>query len=185
MVDEGIVDYGREKGFRQQTMDRWLQFPQTDREALLGLAKELKIGENHFRDLLDWLEEIALRDDVSLCEMLKGESLMRILSEPRLGRNDKLKRFKDELRRRRFPRLAQMEEDIRKRIQAMKLGSQIQMTFPPGLEGGTLTVQVRATSYEEFRRLIVELGGLLESEAMKEIFDLLHGREIDAGLSAP
>jgi len=90
MMDQAIHEYGREKVFQKQTLDRWLKLPEPDREALLELARGLRIGENHFRDFLDWLEEISLRDGASLCQILKGKSIALIWSDSRLGRNDKL-----------------------------------------------------------------------------------------------
>ena len=179
-MDQKILDYGKKKGFHKKTLERWFKLSEADQEALLSLAQGLKIGENHFRDFLDWLEEIALRDGVSLSEVLMGESFLRISSDPRLSRNDKLKRIKEEVRRLRFPRLSRIEEEIQKRIREIKLKPQIQMTVPPGLEGGTLTVQVRATSYEELKQLVGELGQTLGKKTMKEIFALL-GEEEDAG----
>ena len=122
MIDQEIIAYGKANGFRQQTLERWLKLSEADQKALLDLAQELKIGENHLRDFQDWLEEISLRDGVSLVEILKRESLLRISSDPRLGRNDKLKRIKEEVRRLRFPRLAHIEGEIRKRIRERKLG---------------------------------------------------------------
>ncbi len=184
MMDQAIHDYGREKVFQKQTLDRWLKLPEPDREALLELARGLRIGENHFRDFLDWLEEISLRDGVSLCQILKGKSIALIWSDSRLGRNDKLKRIKEELRRLRFPRLVRLEGEIQKKIRQMGPGPQIQMTVVPGLEGGALTVQLRATSHEELQRLLAVLGQLSGRTEMKEIFDLLAGREQGAELSA-
>lgn len=175
MSDQGILDYGREKGFHGQTVERWLKLSESDRGALLDLALALKMGENHLRDFLDWLEEIALRDGVSLSEILKGESILRILSAPRLSRNDKLKRVKEEVRRLRFPRLSQIEDEIQKRIREMRLKPQIQITVPPGLEGGSLIVQVRASSCEELKSLFGELQQTLENEAIRAIFALLRG----------
>ena len=122
------------------------------------------------------MEEIALRDGVDLCEILQREPFLRISSDPRLGRNDKLKRIKEEVRRLRFPRLTSMEEGIRKRIQEIRLSPQIRITVPPGLEGG-LTVQMRAASYKELERLVGELSELLEKKAVQEIFSLLEGSE--------
>jgi len=109
------------------------------------------------------LEEIALRDGVDLCHILQREPFLGISSDPRLGRNDKLKRIKEEVRRLRFPRLTSMEEAIR-------------ITVPPGLEGG-LTVQMRAASRKELERLVGELSQLLEKKAVQEIFSLLEGAE--------
>lgn len=179
MTDQEIIAYGKEKGFHKQTLERWLGLTEADRKALLGLAQGLKMSENHLRDFLDWLEEIALRDEVSLREVLEGESLLRISSDPRLSRADKLKRIKEEVRRLRFPRLSRIEGEVQKRIREMKLQPQIQMTVPPGLEGGTLTVHMRATSYEELRRLVGKLEQAAGGEEMKDIFALLKGEAAD------
>ena len=175
MKNQALRAYGSAKGFHRQTLDRWLGLSEIDREALLGLAQGLKLGENHFRDFLDWLEEIALRDGLSFRDVLNGAALARIWSDPRLSRNDKLKRMKEELRRLRFPRLAGLEEEIQRRVQELKLGPRIQISFPPGLEGGELTVQIKAASHETLQKLIEELAGALEKRAMKEIFALLKG----------
>ena len=175
MLDQTILDYAREKGLHKRTLERWLQLLPADQEALLELTQALKLGENHFRDFLDWLEEIALRDGVGLCEVLKGESFVNTLSDPRLGRNDKLKRVKEELRRLRFPRLSRIEGEIQQKIRGLKLKPQIQMSIPRDLEGGALTVRVKATSYEELKRLVGEFGQAVDREAMREIFDLLKG----------
>ena len=135
MLEEKIFVYGSSKGFHPQTLERWLRLAEIDREALFDLAQGLKLGENHLRDFLEWLEEIALLDGVDLCQILQREPFLRISSDPRLGRNDKLKRIKEEVRRLRFPRLTSMEEAIRKRIQEIRLSPQIRITVPPGLEG--------------------------------------------------
>jgi hypothetical protein len=175
MLREAILTYGKAKEFHQQTLERWLRLTEADQQALLSLAQELRIGENHLRDFLDWLEEISLRDGISFSLVLSGESLLRILSDPRLDRNEKLKRVKEELRRLRFPRLAGIEAQIQKRIREMKLKPQIHMSVPVGLEGGALTIQVRATSYEEMKSLVGELVQLSDGEQMKQIFALLRG----------
>ncbi|MGH7828980.1 MAG: hypothetical protein ACREP8_02270 [Candidatus Binatia bacterium] len=184
MLDQSIREYAKEKGFHSQTLERWLRLPAADREALFELTQTLKLGENHFRDFLDWLEEISVRDGVAVHEVVKGESFSRILSDPRLGRADKLKCVKEELRRLRFPRLSRIEKEIQKKIRELRLSARIQVSVPPSLEGGALTVQIKAASHEELRRLVKELEGTLERDGMREIFVLLSGKGDDAGLSA-
>ena len=121
------------------------------------------------------MEEIALRDGVGLCEVLKGELFVNTLSDPRLGRNDKLKRVKEELRRLRFPRLSRIEDEIQRKIRKLKLGPRIRMTVPPSLEGGALAVQIKAASHEELKHSVQELAGALEKKEMEEIFLFLRG----------
>jgi hypothetical protein len=175
MIHQQIEAYCRLKGFHPQTRSRWLAFRVDDREALLGLAQELKLGENHFKGLLDWLEEIALRDGTGIAAVLSREELSRIATDPRLGRNDKLKRIKDELRRLRFPRLARIEEEIQRRVRGMNLDPRVRLMVPAGLEGGTVTVEMRAGSSDELQRLSAELARAVEGDEMKAIFALMRG----------
>jgi hypothetical protein len=148
---------------------------EADGAALLQLAEALKVGENHFKDLLDWLEEISVRDGAGAAQVLGREELGRIVSDPRLGRSDRLKRLKDEVRRLRFPRLARIEDEIGRRVRGMKLDSKVQLTVPAGLEGGAVTIQMKAASHEELKRLSAEVARVVEEESMKEIFALLRG----------
>ncbi len=125
---------------------------------------------------MDWLEEISLRDGVTIPEILSGEPILRISSDPRLGRSDKLKRMKDQVRRLRFPRLSQIQNEIEEKIAALKLDRQIEITVPPGLEGGTLSVGIEASSHEELKLLVGKLSEAIEKKTVGEIFDLLMGR---------
>jgi len=176
MSDQAVLNYSKEKGFHRQTLDRWLRLAAPDREALWDLVREINMGESHLRDFLDWLEEIALRDGVTVCEIAKRPALLQTLSDPRLGRNDKLKRIKEELRRLRFPRLAGIEERIRQRIRDLRLSPGIRIYVPAGLEGGALTVQLKAASHDELTRLVKELSQAVDKDNIKYIFNSLEGK---------
>jgi hypothetical protein len=140
---------------------------------LLRLALGLKLSENHLRDLMDWLEEIALRDQTQIDGILARKTITDIESNPRLGRPDKLKRIKEEIRRLRFPRLAQVEDSIRVRIQELKLHPQIRISVPPGLEGGRLHVEFSASSRDDLQALIAKLADASRKDSVGEIFKLL------------
>ena len=135
----------------------------------------LKVSENQLRDAMDWLEEIALRDQSTIHEILGGSVITEIHTDPRLGRADKVKRIKDQLRRIRFPRLAETEDAIQKRIQSLKLQPEIRVSLPPGLEGGRIQVEISAASREELRRASKKLSDATENELTAEIFTLLSG----------
>jgi len=134
------------------------------------------MGENHLRDIMDWLEEIALRDRSRVCDVLGSKAITDIKTDPRLGRADKVKRIKEHLRRSRFPRLAETEDAIRAKIQALKLHPEIRLSVPPSLEEGRLRVEFSATNHEELKRLIAKLTEAKENSIIPEIFDLLSGR---------
>lgn len=125
--------------------------------------------------MIDWLEEIALRDHTPIHELLGRRVVADAATDPRLGRSDKLKRVKEQLRRWRFPRLAETEDAIRGKIQALKLHPGVRLSVPPGLEGGRLQVEFSAASHEELTRLTAQWNGAVEQSGVAEIFDLLSG----------
>jgi len=124
---------------------------------------------------MDWLEEIALRDRVQIHEILGRKVVGEITTDPRLGRADKLKRVKEQVRRWRFPRLAETEDAIRVKIQALKLHPGVRVSVPAGLEGGRLQIEISAASHRELKQLMTRLSEALEKTEVKEIFALLSG----------
>ena len=175
MSEREIRDYSAAKGFHPQTLERWLSWQPDDAGALARLAIALKIGENHLRDLMDWLEEIALRDRQSIHAILASKAIDDSATDPRLGRADRLKRIKEQIRRRRFPRLAETEDAVRVKIQDLKLHPEIRLSVPPGLEGGQLRVEFTAASHAELKLLATKLTEAADKGSMPEIFDLLAG----------
>jgi len=135
----------------------------------------LKAGENHLRDLMDWLEEIELRDGVVISELLQSKTMTDIRTDPRLGRADRLKRLKDQVRRIRFPRLSQIEDSIQAKIRQLKLQPAVKLLVPAGLEGGDLQIEFTARSPAEFKSIVANLGAAAESENLAEIYLLLKG----------
>lgn len=155
-----------------------MSWDEQDREGLFRVACALKIGENHLRDLMDWLEEIALRDPPRIHEILSGPEIDRIETDPRLGRADKLKRIKEQIRRLRFPRLVETEDAIRERIQALGLHPAIRLFVPAGLEGGKLRVEFNAASADELKKLSGKLADAADKAQVKEIFGFLSGQPV-------
>jgi hypothetical protein len=176
MSEKEIRDYSAAKGFHPQTLERWLSWQPDDAGALARLAIALKISENHLRDLMDWLEEIALRDRQSIQAILASKAVDDSATDPRLGRPDRLKRIKEQLRRLRFPRLAETEDRIHAKIHDLKLHPEIRLSVPPGLEGGQLRVEFTAASHDELRELAARLQEATEKAGMPEIFALLAGQ---------
>jgi len=181
MSDERIRDYAKEKGFHPQTLARWLHWEPQDRDALCGIAVGLKIGENHLRELMDWLEEIALRDRCGIHQILAQQKIAHIGSDPRLGRADKLKRIKEQIRRLRFPRLSRIEDTVRARIRELKLPPAVRLSVPFGLEGGKLRVEISASTAQELKKLIAQLAEAADRDSIKEIFRMLAGETAEDG----
>ena len=185
MGESEIRTYANQKGFHRHTLERWLSWAPVDREALAKLALSLKISENHLREMRDWLEEIALRDGRSIQDILAERAICDAGTDPRLGRADRLKRVKEQLRRRRYPRLAQTEDQIRAHISALKISAlkisalklhpEIHLSVVPGLEGGQLKVEFQSGSVAELSAVVTKLSKVVSLRPMAAIFELLSG----------
>jgi hypothetical protein len=175
MTAQAIQDYALDKGFHPQIKERWLSWDANDGAALLEVALSLKAGENHVRDLMDWLEEIALRDGIAIGEILRSTNISDIRTDPRLGRADRLKRIKDHIRRIRFPRVSQIQDSIQSKIRQLKLPPTVRVSVPAALEGGDLKIEFTAGSPAEFKKNLAKLGAAAESESLAEIYVLLNG----------
>src|SRR5258705_6589000 len=127
MSESDIRAYAQERGFHRQTLERWLGWEPKDRAALQDLAISLKASENHLRDMMDWLEEIAMRDHFGIGDILAAQKIEELKTHPRPGRADRLKQLKKQLRRLRDPRLASTEVEIRQREQALQLPPQVRL----------------------------------------------------------
>jgi hypothetical protein len=178
MSDEQIRHYAQEKGFRPVTLQRWLSWAEADRGALFELAVTTKPNESHLRDLMDWLEEISLRDEVAIKNILAKGPIAKIETDPRLGRADKLKRIKHQIRRLRFPRLSEIEDSIQACIRELKLKAPIRLSVPAGLEGAKLHVEFEASTQAELLSAIRVLAEAAQGSSMNKIFALLHGETL-------
>jgi hypothetical protein len=184
MTEHTIQEYAQTKGFHPQVLQRWLDWNPKDGAALLDLALSLKAGENHLRDLMDWAEEIALRDGIGICEILANKAITEIRTDPRLGRADRLRRIKDQVRRMRFPRLSQIEDSIQSKIGQFKLPPSVRLSVPAGLEGGDLQIEFTAGSPAEFKSILAKLSAAAESGSLAEIYILLKGNATGEGRAA-
>jgi hypothetical protein len=171
-IAEGIASYAQEKRLSAQTLQRWQSWSEEDQSALFPLARELQLNENQLRDFLDWLEEIVARDGVTVRDVLARTELQRPL-EARLSRNDKLKAVKETLRKIRYPRLSQLEDDLRAAIKALDLGNRVRVSFPAALEGNEITLEIKTRNIQEIRDSLTQLQQKLEDGSLQRVFELL------------
>ena len=169
---EELASYAQEKRLSAQTLQRWRSWTEEDQAALLPVAKELQLNENQLRDFLDWLEEIITRDGTTVRDVLGHVDLQRSL-EAKLSRNDKLKVVKETLRKIRYPRLSQLEDDLRAAIKALDLGNRVRISFPPALEGDETTLEIKARNVKEVGESLALLQQKLTDGSLQRVFALM------------
>lgn len=169
---DGIRAFAAARRFSATTVERWLRFAERDRVVLLRLAERLRLGENQFRDLLDWSEEIAVRERCSVADVWQREALTSVLARP-LGRNEMIVAVKAALRLLRFPQLAAAEARLAELIRRLKLPRAIQVRLPEHLEGNEVRIELAGRSAAALRDHAAALQRALDAPLVEEIFRAL------------
>lgn len=175
MSEAAILAYARGKRFGGATVGRWLAREEAERDSLLALAERLRLGENQFRDVLDHLEDIAVRRACSVAAVLGEPSLRQVLGGD-LGRNEAIKAVKAALRRLRYPELAESERRLAELARGLALPAGVRVEFPENLEGEHLCVTLRARSAAELRAQARALLLASERREIDEMFERLGGK---------
>jgi hypothetical protein len=143
-----------------------------ERGALAAVVEALRPSAHHLGDVLDWLEDIAARDGVRPAAVLDDATLRAALAS-RGSAPDRLKRWKEALRRLRYPRLVGREQAFAAAAHDLGLGRDVTIAPPAALEGGVVTVTIRAASAAELQLSVDRLAEKCRSGDVPRLFALL------------
>jgi hypothetical protein len=144
----------------------------SDAEALRARVATLRPSARHLEEILDWIDDIAARDGCAPAVTLADTELQAALRAAGSG-PDRLERWKARLRRMRYPRLVARESAIATAIAALELGAGILVTSPRGLEGGGVTITLRAASSGDLEVALDRLRRAVEESRFEQVFALL------------
>ena len=151
---------------------RTATWPEDERTQMAGVVAALRPSPHHLADILDWLEDLGARDGVTPASMLAAPKLRAALASPGSA-PDRLKRWKEALRRLRYPRLVTREQEFAAAVRALDLGRGVAIAPPPGLEGGIVSVTIHAVSAAELEAILDRLDHCRRAGDLAGLFALL------------
>lgn len=139
---------------------------------LAAVVGELRPSAHHLADALDWLDDVATRDGIRPAAVLATPALRAAASSPGSA-PDRWKRWKEALRRLRYPRLAAREAEFAEAVRALDLGRAVRLVAPPAFEGGEITITMRAATADELAAALDRLARAHADGALARLFALL------------
>ena len=139
--------------------------------ALAGLFERLKIGLNKQRQLIVLFNEIALREDVTIDNLLNTKAVREILDSNELDRGQKAQQLLIFLYQRRYPTFARFKKEFEKQVKALKLGKSITLMPPRDFEGNTYTLTLRFNSHAELVDHQSKVDRIVRSVGLKKFLD--------------
>ncbi|HVN87180.1 MAG TPA: hypothetical protein VMW17_20300 [Candidatus Binatia bacterium] len=171
-VSDEVRVFAASRRFSATTRDRWLRSTPGDQRTLLAVAQRLRLGENQFRDLLDWSEEIAVRDGCAIAAVWAREPVASALARD-LGRNELIAAVKSALRQLRFPLLAAAEARLAELTRQLKLPRGAHLHLPAHLEGDEIRIEIRGRNAAALREQVAAVQSALSRAELDEMFRTL------------
>jgi hypothetical protein len=153
---------------------RWIGADLASRDAIMEFARTLALRTGQIVEALDLLDEISVRERVGIAGILARPSLARLLTAAG-SRPDRARDFIAELRRIRYPRLAELSQRLHSEIAALKLPGGIHVVLPPRLGSDELTLQLTVSSAAALDRALEAIGNRRASIA--RIIGMLGGKD--------
>jgi len=171
-IDAEIRMLAEERRLPAAHLERWLALDEASRGGMLALAKKLRFRTGQIVSALDLLEEIAVRERITVAEVLKSDEIRRIADGSGSG-PARASALIEALRKIRFPRLRAMQARLRAEVAALKLPRGISVDLPKELGSDELTVSLRVRSANDLGRLIAALNQ--SSAGLVRIVEMLGG----------
>jgi hypothetical protein len=155
-------------------VNRWFELEASERGSLLELAKTVHLRTGQFVTIFDLLEEIAVRENQKIAEVLSLPEIRRIFDSSQSAPG-KARAILDALRRIRFPQMRATVDRIMARIAELKLPPGVRVVLPPDLASDELRIELTAHGGAELKRLVEAVAG--KSAKLCRIADLLGGAD--------
>jgi len=149
--------------------ERLQQMAAEDAETVFEIFSELSAGLNVQREILDNAQETALREGVSLQELLTGDDIMQIRNDAELPRPRKTACIRKLMKLRRYPVLSAAQERFDRRAGELGLPGSMQLVPSAGFEGMDYSLNLKFSSREQLSEQNKIIARLLSSETLQEI----------------
>ena len=140
-----------------------------DADAVALLFKKIPMGMNKQREVLLHLTEISARDDIPLKRLLEEDAIESTLNSD-LDGNQQSSKIRSYLKKRRYPRLVNVEEHFHEQVGELGLKGAIQVMPPANFEGSSYTLTIRFDSLNALTRAHRKLSDAINNPIASQLF---------------
>jgi len=137
--------------------------------AFAVLFETLRLSLSKQREVITLVREIAIREDISILDVLHGDHLQEILGDDDLDRNQKARSVRLYLRQRRFPAITHAERAFERHVRDLKLGNQMKLIPPANFEGNVYTLSMCFSNLAELKSLRTSFDQLIRNPSLEKI----------------
>jgi ParB family chromosome partitioning protein len=140
-----------------------------DAEGFVNLFNALKLSLNKQREILTLMKEIAIREDMSVMQVLKEPQLKSILENKDLDKNQKASKIRIYLKQRRFPAITTAAQSFQKHFKKLNIGKGMELIPPVNFEGSAYTLKLTFNNMTDLKDLKTSLDIFIENPHLNKI----------------
>lgn len=172
-LEEEIKSYLLTKEIPLKLVLKLSYFSPEDQKQLLSLALSLELNANIFREFIDVIEEVTKRDEIQVENLLDDSEIPDILTQSALSVSQKTEKVRKILKRKRYPQLLALEDQLQEKLKQLKLPREISLIPPPFFEGDRLKVMFQFRDKKELGEILVKLKELADKMELDDILKLI------------
>ncbi len=153
-----------------RTVKVLFEWDEASRRVLFINLIILRLNFNQQIKFIEYVSDIAMRESVSIPEVLSEDSFVKILENPQWNNPQKAKAVLELLRIRRYPRLARAQQAIQKKISTLSLPSGAAIHYDPYLEAPNYRLEICFKNGKDLRNSINQLHPMDELETIPDLW---------------
>jgi hypothetical protein len=137
--------------------------------AFVDLFEKISASLNKQREIITLIREIALRENISILEVLQNNDLCSILNHTEDDRTRKTQKIRTYLKARRFPAITNAEKIFKTHLKDLKLGSGIKLIPPQYFESTIYTIMLHFKNSAELKARASTLDSIIKNPVLDKI----------------
>ncbi|MCH8157857.1 MAG: ParB N-terminal domain-containing protein [Nitrospinae bacterium] len=133
------------------------------------LFARLRPGANKWRDLLEWIDETATRDEIAPAELLGRPEIQSALHADDLAPNVRYERIRQALYSARYPMLNDLKKRLARALDGLKLDDRTRVHIQDSFESDEIRIEMKFRTREQLVAQIEKLVRASGSEALDEL----------------
>jgi ParB/Sulfiredoxin domain len=146
-----------------------------DQAAAKTLLDTLRPGVNKCRELLELTAETAVKGGVPPLAILNREKIQTPLNDADLPINKKYDTIHRQLRLWRYPVLTDLQKQVYRAIDQLKLDGKIKLRTPENFESDQFKIELQFNTREELVAQVEKLFRVTDAEALEELIRIFKG----------
>jgi hypothetical protein len=149
------------------------RYSKQDRVSVMNIAESLMPGINRLKEIMIFLEEIALIQKCPITNIV-NKYLENIINSSKTNRKERAEKIRQKLRALRYPQLAKMERQWNKCVKELHLPREIKIIPPLSFEGKKIKLEMFFSTQDFKAGSLHKLHGILKSGSLAELISLVN-----------